>query len=694
VDSAGKNHKAPAIKNILVTIMRIKTDFPYQIREIENSWIPLSDGTRLAARIWLPEDAEQNPVPALLEYLPYRKSDGTAVRDALRHPYFAGHGYASIRVDMRGSGDSDGILYDEYLSQEQDDALEILAWISDQPWCTSDIGIFGKSWGGFNALQVAARRPPQLKAIIAMHFTDDRYNDDVHYMGGCLLTSQMLAWAAVMFTANAAPPDPRFVGDRWREMWRERMEKTPPYIEAWLTHQRKDAYWKHGSVGEDYSAIAVPVYAVGGWADAYNNSIPRLLAGLAGPRKGIIGPWSHNFPETGVPGPAIGFLQESLRWWDYWLKGADTGIMDEPMLRCWMPEAVRPSPFYATRPGRWVAEPSWPSPHIREQHYFLHGDGGLVETAVPPATLAICGQQNHGTDGGEWGGLGYAGESAGDQRAADGQSLAFTSAPLTEPVEILGYPELDVELASNQPLALISARLCDVAPDGTSTLVSWGLLNLTHRESHETPSPLEPGKRYIVTVRLNVKAYRLPAGHRWRISVSPTNFRHAWPSPQPATLQLFTGANGRLRLPVRFPQARDAGLRPFPPPETAPPLPIEILRPESRQMFSQRDFINGTTEMVIHKDDGRIRFSNTGMITEDTGRETLTIRDADPLSLVNRVRRTLRYERENWRIRIETDSQLTADADTFYVTCLLEGYENETRVFTKSWKFPIPRDLM
>lgn len=673
--------------------MQIKTDFPHHIREIENTWIPLADGTRLAARIWLPEDAEVNPVPALLEYLPYRKSDGTAVRDALRHPYFAGHGYASIRVDMRGSGDSDGVLYDEYLVQEQDDALEILEWIAAQPWCTGSVGIFGKSWGGFNALQIAARRPPQLKAVIAMHFTDDRYNDDVHYMGGCLLTSQMLAWAAVMFSANAAPPDPRFVGERWREMWLERMAKTPPYIEAWLSHQRKDAYWKHGSVSEEYSAINVPVYAVGGWADAYNNSIPRLLAGLSGPRKGIIGPWSHNFPETGVPGPAIGFLQESLRWWDHWLKGADTGIMDEPMLRCWMPEAVRPSPFYAERPGRWVAEPSWPSPNIHEQTYFW-GFDRLSHRAAPSATLTILGEQNHGLEGGEWGGLGYPGEPAGDQRAADGQSLSFTSAPLAEPVEILGYPEVDLALAVDQPLALVSMRLGDVAPDGASTLVSWGLLNLTHRESHETPAPLEPGRRYDVTVRLNVKAYQMPAGHRWRVSISPTNFRHAWPSPQPVTLQLFTGEGCRLRLPVRQPQSGDAELRPFPPPEISPPLAVETLRPESRQQFIRRDLVQGVTEFVLVGDNGRIRFPNTGMITEDTGHETLTIHDGDPLSIANRVQRTLAYERDDWRIRIETDSKLTADAANFIVTCTLEGYESDVRVFAKTWDFTIPRDLI
>jgi putative CocE/NonD family hydrolase len=353
-------------------VMSIKTDFPYPIREIENTWISISDGCRLAARIWLPVEAESQPVPAILEYIPYRKNDGTALRDSIRHPYFAGHGYACVRVDMRGSGDSDGILYDEYLPQEQDDALEVLRWIAAQPWCTGAVGIIGKSWGGFNGLQIAARRPPELKAVISLCSTDDRYADDVHYMGGCLLASEMLSWASVMLAYNARPPDPRFVGERWREIWLERLEQSPPFIEAWLRHQRRDEFWQHGSVCENYADITCPVYAVGGWADGYSNAIFRLLSGLPGPRKGLIGPWAHEYPEVALPGPAIGFNQECLRWWDYWLKGHDTGIMDEPMLRVWLQESVPPQTHYDFRPGRWVVEPAWPTPHLAPQTYWLH----------------------------------------------------------------------------------------------------------------------------------------------------------------------------------------------------------------------------------------------------------------------------------------------------------------------------------
>ena len=315
-----------------------------EVRQLEYVWIPMRDGARLAARVWLPADAEADPVPAILEAVPYRLSDGMATRDVLIHPYWAARGYACVRVDLRGSGESDGVLEDEYHPQEQEDLLEVIAWIAAQPWCSGGVGMTGISWGGFNSLQLAARRPPALKAIITLMSTDDRYADDVHYKGGCVLATDLLHWSTCMLHWQCQPPHEAAVGERWRELWERRLEANEPWIHTWLAHQRRDAYWKHGSVCEDYAAIEVPVYAVGGWTDGYTNSVLRLLEGLPGPRKGLIGPWPHAFPHYVTPGPAIGFLQEALRWWDHWLKGVDTGVMDEPMLRVWMQESVPPAP--------------------------------------------------------------------------------------------------------------------------------------------------------------------------------------------------------------------------------------------------------------------------------------------------------------------------------------------------------------
>ncbi|WHY01785.1 CocE/NonD family hydrolase [Neobacillus sp. DY30] len=679
--------------NVRDSFLTIKTEFPRKVREIEHVWIPMSDGTRLAARIWLPEDAEQNPVPAILEYLPYRKNDFTALRDSIRHPYFAGHGYASIRVDMRGSGDSDGILYDEYLPQEQDDALDVLSWIESQPWSTGSVGMIGKSWGGFNGLQVAARRHPALKAIITLCSTDDRYADDVHYMGGCLLASDMQWWASTMLVYNGRPADPNVVGEEWRTTWLERLEKTPPFVEEWVKHQRRDDYWKHGSVCENYSDINIPVFAVGGWADGYTNAILRLLGGLTGPRKGLIGPWAHEYPEVAVPGPAIGFLQECLRWWDQWLKEVDTGIMEEPMLRAWMQDSVPPQVDYPERTGRWVAENEWPSPNIVPAEFWLNGQQ-LIEKPSEEKEIIVPSVQTHGLYAGVWCPFGQPGDLASDQRLENGQSVYFTSEPLESPMEILGFPEIQVELASDKPNALLAVRLCDVAPDGAVTLVSWGMLNLTHRESHEHPTPLIPGERYTVKVCLNAIGHVLPAGHRWQVALSPNYWPHAWPSPEPVTLTVISSNQTRLTLPVRPPQERDYELPDFGAPETACVAEREILREESRTRKVHHDLIKGVWLLEDFSDEGARRLLSNGIEYGSTNRNTYTISEGDPLSAEVCCEWTLDVGRGEWQTRLESVSTMKSDAERFFITNELKAFEGEKQVFKKNWNSEIPRDLV
>jgi putative CocE/NonD family hydrolase len=657
----------------------------------------MADGCRLAARIWLPDDAEADPVPAILEYIPYRKNDFTAQRDALMHPWFAGHGYAAVRVDLRGSGDSDGLLLGEYLPQEQDDAVEVLSWLAEQPWCTGRVGIIGKSWGGFNGLQIAARRPPELGAVVSVCSTDDRYADDVHYMGGCVLGSDALGWGSVMLAFNARPPDPAVVGERWRDLWLERLERTPPFAEEWLSHQRRDAFWRHGSVCEDFSAIECPVYMVGGWADPYRNAVLRFLAGYPGPRKGLIGPWAHTYPHQGAPGPAIGFLQECLRWWDEWLKGAETGITDEPLLRVWMQDWTPPSATCAERPGCWVAEPDWPSPRIETRVLPLAGGSPGVGAGYirPPhggtdsGRWDITGSQLCGLEGGSWIPFGNPGELPPDQRGEDGLSLCFDTAPLGEPVEILGFPEVVLEVAADRPLALACARLCDVAPDGSSLLVTRGLLNLAHRDGHEAPSPLEPGRRYEVGVRLSAIAHAFPAGHRIRVAISPTYWPWAWPSPEVVTLTVFAG---RLELPVRPTGSADDGPAPFEPPEAAPPLPVERLGempPAGRRIV--RDLGAGSAELVAQLPaSGRVRL--LGVEIEDEGSDRFTIREGDPLSARAESRWRIGIGRDGWRTRVETFSTLTADREAFLVTNEVRAYEGDGQVFARTWSASIPRD--
>ncbi len=663
------------------------------VRVVENTWLTLGDGTRLAVRIWLPEDADTKPVPAILEYLPYRKNDGTARRDALHHPYFAAHGYASVRVDMRGSGDSDGILLDEYLPQEQDDALEILEWLAAQPWCTGDVGIMGISWGGFNALQIAARRPPQLKAIISVCSTDDRYADDVHYVGGCLL-DRNIGWATTMLAYNARPPDPLHVGDRWRELWLDRLDKTPPWAHAWLEHQRYDAFWKHGSVCEDFSAITCAVYMVGGWADGYPNAIPRTIAGLSCPRKALIGPWGHQYPHIGVPGPKIGFLQECLRWWDHWLKGVDTGVMDEPMLRAWIQESAAPATFHAERPGRWVSEPGWPRPSQGEQRLVLNAPSSLDAAPHPERRLPIRGVQYAGLHGGSRTSFGRPGDLPPDQRAEDGMALCFTSEPLPERIELLGYPSVTLTLAVDRPLALIVVRLCDVAPDGASTMISRGLLNLTHRRSREQPSPMTPGARETITLTMDVLGCAIPAEHRLRVAVSPTYWPFVWPSPEAVTLSVYTGAASFLTLPVRTPRDSDGALRPFEPVETAPPLVVEVLRPSSSSRTVSQELASGTIEQTLLADDGRWRQVGNGLEYGSMTTTRFSITDGDPLSARITCERTFDIARGDWQTRVHVSSYLRCDRERFYLDSTCSAFVADEEIFARAWHFDVARDFI
>ena len=321
---------------------------PYEIRD--PVWIEMRDGTKLAARIWLPRTAHDTPVPVVLEYLPYRRRDGTLPRDELHHAWFARNGYAGVRVDIRGNGDSDGIMEDEYTATELDDGVQVIDWLARQDWCSGAVGMIGISWGGFNGLQLAGLAPEPLKAAVTICFTDDRYADDIHYMGGCMLTEN-IGWSSQMLSYSSRPPDPMIVGDRWREMWRDRLERQPLHLETWLRHQRRDAYWRHGSVCENWGAVKAAILAVGGWADAYSNAVPRTLAGMQAPARGLVGPWAHRYPNAAYPEPRIGFLAECKQWFDHWLKGEETGVADIPAYRFFIMDSMPPRAASTPVPG-------------------------------------------------------------------------------------------------------------------------------------------------------------------------------------------------------------------------------------------------------------------------------------------------------------------------------------------------------
>jgi putative CocE/NonD family hydrolase len=672
--------------------MRIVDRFPHEVVE-HPLRIRTSDGVHLAGRVWRPAVSDRRPVPAVLEFIPYRQRDLTAVRDSIHHPYLAGHGFAGVRVDLRGSGDSEGVLTDEYLERELRDAEEVLAFLAAQPWCSGRTGMMGISWGGFNALQVAARRPPSLGAIATVSFTDDRYADDVHYMGGCLLTDN-LSWASTMLAYNSCPPDPEVVGERWREMWHERLRGSGLWLAEWLRHQHRDDYWRHGSVCEDYAAIQVPVLAASGWADGYTNAVFRLLGALHVPRRGLVGPWSHKYPHLGQPGPAVGFLQELVRWWDRWLCDADNGVMDEPMLRIWMQESVPPSTAYAERPGRWVGVASWPSSHVAPATHPL-GDRRILppgaRASVVPEALTVSSPLSVGQFAGKWCSYSAPPDLPYDQREEDGGSLVFDGDVLTERLEILGAPVVELEFAVDRPVAMVAVRLSDVAPDGRATRISYGLLNLTHREGHDRPTALRPGTRYRTSVVLNAMAQALPPGHRLRLALSTSYWPLAWPSPEPVELTVFPGSSA-LVLPLPGAGVDERAVPPPAEPEGARPLTTTSLRPGRERWAVTRDLVDYSSALEVVKDIGVVRFDGIDLeLARRTDERYSWVAD-DVGSVRGEVTWSMCFARDGWKVETRTRTVLTSTVTDFRLHAQLDAYEGEERVFAHSWRLAIPRD--
>jgi len=662
-----------------------------EVEVLEHVSIPMADGCRLAGRVWLPPGARGRPVPAILEYIPYRLDDFRAVRDDQHQRWFAMHGYAAIRVDLRGSGSSEGVLQDEYLQQELDDGVTVLRWLAEQPWCNGRVGMIGISWGGFNALQLAALQPPELHAVITVCSSDDRYADDVHYMGGCLLTDN-LSWASVMASYNACPPDPAVVGDAWRDLWRQRLEDSGLWLRQWLRHQRRDAYWRHASVCEDFGAIRCPVFAVSGWADGYCNTVFRLMRHLDVPRRGLVGPWNHKYPHLGGPGPAIDFLGECLTWWDRWLADVDNGADREPRIRAWMQDSV--SPHSDDRPGHWVAEPDWPADGIPWAPWGL-APGRLdpdPETRSP-AALSVQSPLSVGLFAGKWCSYSESTDLPTDQRLEDGGSLVFDSNALEHDIEILGAPYVELDIEADQPQAMVAVRISDVAPDGKATLVTYGLLNLSHRDSHAEPEPIEPGRRYRVRVPLNYVGQRFPAGNRLRLAVSSSYWPLAWPAPEPVRLTVHT-ATSTLHLPRREPRSGDAELRDLGEPRMAAPLPTTVLGAARREWRVLFNLATNEAVLEVVDDDAPYRLDTTGTRLGNEVTERYSCANDDYGTLYGEVHNRRTFDRGDWHVTTTTRTVLTATPETFRLRATLDAWEGDTRVFSAELDDEIPRDAL
>ena len=657
---------------------------------LENEWIPLPDGRRLAARMWMPLSAKKTPVPAILEYLPYRKRDGTAPRDESTYPTFAEAGYAGIRVDIAGTGESDGIYDDEYSERELADACDVIEWIAKQSWCSGKLGMMGISWGGFNSLQVAALRPAALKAIISIGTTVDRYNDDIHYKNGCQLYSNF-AWSSVMLCFASRPPDPQLVGEGWKETWLQRLNTQPFPLEQWLSHQRKDAYWKHGSISEDYGAIQAPTLIISGWADGYINAPPAAAANLNTTCKAINGPWIHKYPHFAWPRPRMDFLTEALNWWDRWLKDIDNKVEQLPAYRAYISENVTALPRREFEPGRWVAESKQPSTDIRKRQYFLALNRQLLDIPGVTHEKSLRSPLDCGSACGEIFTLKPESEMPGDQRLDDAGSLVFDTSKLHKAIEILGRPKLHIKLTIDKPLGNIIVRLNDIHSGGMVSRVSWGVLNLAHRNGNENPEPMTPGKAETVEIELNECGYRFLPGHKVRVALSTNYWPMILPPPEIITAKIIMGPDASITLPVRS----GGDSIQVDEPENPNPLPeYKIHLAAENRRWIERDLQNRETHYHVIDDTGEEEMPHHGLCTRHRHQECWSITADDPLSYRASSEYTSWMRRDDWSIRTESRSSIRCDAENFYISATVIAFEADRQVNERSWEKTIKRDLM
>ena len=649
---------------------------------VENEWIPMQDGIRLAARLWIPEGATAKPVPVVFEYLPYRLWDDLRWRDDATAANLAPYGIAFVRVDVRGTGNSQGVMVDEYDGPELSDGVQIIAWLAKQPWSNGSVGMRGISWAGINSLQIAAMAPPALKAIMPMGCCDNRYTDDAHYLGGAY-GEQNLGWGASFKGVMAGPPDPGVIGAHWEQIWTERLRSTPAIIKQWSEHQRYDAYWKRGSISVNYTDIKCAVYVVDGWGDPYSNIIGRLLANLKVPRKGLIGPWGHIYPNLANP-IGLQWQYEEVRWWQQWLMGQDTGIMKEPMLRVYSMHKADSEAFPEEVPGKWISESIWPSPRTQPVAMYLNAGGILSREAGVRAKVTYVGDQIVGVTKPQWV---YGRPTELEQTPDDDKSLVFDSAPLEQDLEILGYPTAKLRVSADVPVAQCAARLTEVTPDGKSWLVTYNLLNLTRRESLDIPTALTPGQFYDVEIALYFIAHRFSKGNRLRVALSAGLWPLVWPAPKIATLNFILGAS-HLVLPVR------------PTPETEAPFTIPVIHAgptsnPSSQAMPHHDLTGLISYQSNDLDQPLPRFvPAVGTILLEGGNQVLEISQGQPTSCLMFMDRMLGWKRDDWECTVRFGVQMTSTADEFHIREWVIAKKGDQEIFRRETPSVIKRDLL
>ena len=648
--------------------------------------ITVRDGIGLAADIYMPTNGV-GKFPALLEALPYRKDDLTASSHSEEYLRLASEGnFVVCRLDLRGTGSSQGVATDEYPLSELDDLADVINWLATQPWSNGRVGMFGYSYSGFNSLQAACTRPKALKAICAIYATDDRYTDDGHYMGGSLRAIDLVDYCHYMTACNLLPPVPAVFGDDWLEEWKMRFEKNQPWLLNWLEQQHDGPYWRHGSLRPDYERIECPTMIVAGWADGYRNNTFRTFEALKCEKSLLLGPWSHSSPSTSRPGPHIDLVAEMIVWFNRWLRNSDEAnkktVPSEPPIRIFIRHSTRPNPDLAMFNGEWRYEDTWPPKRLQTKVLTITGPGVDVIATKSDVGAAAW---NSCAGGLPWG-------QPDDQREDDAWSLTYEWPVDKNSIEVIGHALAKLRLAVDQPVASLSVKLCDVFPDGTSALVTRGFLNLCHRKSSTNPTALTPGKFEDITIEFEATSWVFPVGHKIRLSITGADWPNIWSPPQQFSLQVERQS---LELNLSVVEGQGAGTPMFAP----------VIKPDKTQALEPTTDTSLPTEWRVERDIlRRITTARTSYGGHSSIRDAGTadelyagevgVSTVDPAN--SWVTATTRYELA-WpeaTCLVEARLQMNSDTETFQVTIEVDAKLDGVEFAKRQWKRVIPRRLL
>jgi putative CocE/NonD family hydrolase len=654
--------------------------------------IVVRDRVRLSADVYRPN--RPGRFPAILEHLPYRKDDTRAATDRANGTFLAEHGLVLVRLDVRGTGNSGGIASDEYTIDEQLDGVDAVAWIASRDWSNGNVGSWGVSYGGFSSIQLACHRPPALKAIAAIYATDDRYTDDMHFAGGGLCALELAHYPLRILAMNALPPapEPGEPGEVFTERWLDRVRATPPWILRWLDEQHDGPYWRNGSARPGYDRIECPALLVAGWRDGYRTAMLRLAKELSAPWQLLAGPWMHTTPDAGIPGPRYPFLDEVVRWFRRHLElSARTEPAPERprtvfFLNGYDPPAAPP----AEVSGAWMGSDRWPEGVVETVRYLTVA-GGLATEPDPEFAVVVCPfDPSVGEMSGNWcppppgHGLPF------DQRPDEARSAVFTSAPLHEPVDILGMPRVRLRVKHPGPGAIVAVKLADVAPDGSSQLVTRGSLSLAHRDGSTGPSPFVGVGD--VEIELQATGWRFEEGHRIRLAVAGSDWPTVWPLPTTDPVALHVGGDSRamLRLP-----GLPADARPYEPSgavfggrRTAGFVAL----PARSTWRAVADGIAATSGIEA-SDEDRFEHPEEGLRVEEARSYHAFVNSANPLDAKAGGRATFRVKTARSDVRTTATGEFGCTADVFTYDLRLVVREGGRVLHRDRWRGSVARRL-